>query len=173
MHPRHLHLYSHSMCSFVVLLPINLLVTTVFSTLAWWQHSIHTHALMDCCFLLERDKRPWAHSWLLTDHPDIPVAEEAEPPLPCELSLFSPLFWKLSTMSILSNMVCASSFKMYGFPNIPALQMAHQVDGTTPMDMVGKVHWSPTCGQSTFGQKHLAHREVGRCSWNCLSLPCL
>ena len=39
----------------------------------------NTHDLTDCRFLPERDKRPWARSHLVTDHPDIPIDEAAEP----------------------------------------------------------------------------------------------
>ena len=48
-----------------------------------------------------------------------------------------------------SNMVRASSAKLYGFRVTPASQMASQADGVTPMDVIGKVHYSLTRGQWT------------------------
>ena len=47
-----------------------------------------------------------------------------------------------------SNMVRASSAKLYGFPITPASQTAHQAEGVTPMDVIGKVHCSLTVGIS-------------------------
>ena len=45
-----------------------------------------------------------------------------------------------------SNMVRASSAKLYGFPITPASQMARQAHGVTPMDVIGEVHCSLTRG---------------------------
>jgi len=49
-----------------------------------------------------------------------------------------------------SNMARASSAQLYSFPKTPASQMAHQVDGVTPMDVIGEVHSCLTRGQWTF-----------------------
>ena len=49
-----------------------------------------------------------------------------------------------------SNMVRASSVKLYAFPITPASQMACQADGVTPMDVIGEVRCSLTRGQWTF-----------------------
>ena len=59
-----------------------------------------------------------------------------------------------------SNMVRASSAKMYGFPITPASQMARQADGITPMDVIGEVHCSLTRGQSTFELDALVVRQL-------------
>ena len=49
-----------------------------------------------------------------------------------------------------SNMVRASSAKLYGFPITPACQMARQADGVTPMDVIGEFNCSLTREQWTF-----------------------
>ena len=59
-----------------------------------------------------------------------------------------------------SNMVRASSAKLYGFPITPASQMAHQVDGATPMDVIGEVHCSLTRGHKTFELDALVVRQL-------------
>ena len=38
-----------------------------------------THKLMDCRYLPDRDRRPWARSRMVMDDPDDPGAEECEP----------------------------------------------------------------------------------------------
>ena len=49
-----------------------------------------------------------------------------------------------------SNMVRTSSAKLFGFPIMPASQVAGQADGVTPLDVIGEVHCSLTRGQWTF-----------------------
>ena len=49
-----------------------------------------------------------------------------------------------------SNMIPASSAKLYGFPVTPASQMARQADGITPMDVIGEIHCSLTRGKWNF-----------------------
>ena len=122
----------------------------------------------------------------MTDHPDIPIDEEAEPveaiddvivqairsdePSALRISIvqspvlntFShehPLQLTLDTGAT-SNMVRASSAKMYGFPITPASQMARQADGITPMDVISEVHCSLTRGQSTFELDVLVVRQL-------------
>ena len=146
----------------------------------------NTHDLIDCRFLPERDKRPWARSRLVTDHPDIPIDEAAEPveaiddvivqairadePSALRVSIVQspvlntfyhehPVQLTLDTGAT-SNMVRASSAKMYGFPITPASQMARQADGITPMDVIGEVHCSLTRGQSTFELDALVVRQL-------------
>ena len=59
-----------------------------------------------------------------------------------------------------SNMVRASPAQLYGFPITPASQMARQADGVTPMDVIGEVHCSLTCGQWTFELDDLVVRQL-------------
>ena len=146
----------------------------------------NTHDLIDCRFLPERDKRPWARSRLVPDHPDIPIDEAAEPveaiddvivqairadePSALRVSIVQspvlntfyhehPVQLTLDTGTT-SNMVRASSPKMYGFPITPASQMARQADRITPMDVIGEVHCSLTRGQSTFELDALVVRQL-------------
>ena len=100
----------------------------------------NTHDLIDCRFLPERDKRPSARSRLVTDHPDIPIDEAAEPveaiddvivqaiqadePSALRVSIVqSPVlntfYHEHPVTGATSNMVRASSAKMYGFPMTP------------------------------------------------------
>ena len=58
---------------------------------------------------------------------------------------------------VTSNMLRASSAKLYGFPISPASQMARQADGVTPMDVV---HCSLTRGNSTFELDALVVRQL-------------
>ena len=146
----------------------------------------NTHNLIDCRLLPERDKRPWARSRLVTDHPDIPIDEAAEPveaiddvivqaiqadePSALRVSIVQslvlntfyhehPVQLTLDTGAT-SNMVRTSSAKMYGFPITPASQMARQADGITPMDVIGEDHCSLTRGQSTFELDALVVRQL-------------
>ena len=125
---------------------------------------------MDCRYLPDRDRRPWARSRLVMDDPDDLGAEECEPldessdlvvpPAQGEeqaalrvsivqipvLDTFyheHPVQLTLETCAT-SNMVGASSAELYGFPITPASQMARQADGVTPMDVIGEVHCSLT-----------------------------
>ena len=134
----------------------------------------NTHNLMDCRYL--PDHRPWARSAMVMDDPDDLGAEDCEPldensdlvvppaqreePAALRVSMVQspvlntfhhehPVQLTLDTGAT-SNMVCASSAKLYGFPIIPASQMARQADGVTPMDVIGEVHCSLTRGQWTF-----------------------
>ena len=136
----------------------------------------NTHNLMDCRYLPDRDRRPWAWSRMEMDDPDDPGAEECEPldersdlvvppvrsgepaALPVNIvqspvlhTLYHqhPVQLTLDT-SATSNMVHASSAQLYGFPITPASQMARQADGVTPMNVIGEVHCSRTRGQWTF-----------------------
>ncbi|PFX25025.1 hypothetical protein AWC38_SpisGene10379 [Stylophora pistillata] len=59
-----------------------------------------------------------------------------------------------------SNMIHASSAKLYGFPITTASQMARQADGVTPMDVIGEVHCSLTRGQLTFQLDALVVRQL-------------
>jgi len=112
----------------------------------------------------------------VTDHPDIPIDEAAEPveaidnvivqairadepsALPVSIvqsPVLNTFYHEHSVQLTLdtgasSNMVRASSAKMYGFPITPASQLTRQADGITPMDVIGEVHCSLNCGQSTF-----------------------
>ena len=145
-----------------------------------------THNLMDCHYLPDRDRRPWARSRMVMDDPDDPGAEECEPldecsdlvappvqggePAALRVSIVQspvlntfyhkhPVQLTLDTGAT-SNMVCASSAKLYGFPITPASQMARQADGVTPMDVIGEVHCSLTRGQWTFELDALVVRQL-------------
>ena len=59
-----------------------------------------------------------------------------------------------------SNMVRASSAKLYGFPITPDSQMARQADGITPMDVIGEVHCSLTRRHWTFELDALVVRKL-------------
>ena len=136
----------------------------------------NTHNLMDCRYLPDRDRRPWARSRMVMDDPDELGAEECEPldessdlavppvlgeePAALRVSIIQspvlntfyhehPVQLTLDTGAT-SNMVCASSAKLYGFPISPASQMARQADGVTPMDVIGEVHCYLSRGQWTF-----------------------
>ena len=146
----------------------------------------NTHNLMDCRYLPDRDRRPWARSRMVMDDPDDFGAEECEPldessdlvapPVQSEesaalrvsivqspvLNTFyheHPLQLTLDTGAT-SNMVRASSAKLYGFPITPASQMARQADGVTPMDVIGEVHCSLTRGHRTFELDALVVRQL-------------
>ena len=62
--------------------------------------------------------------------------------------------------SATSNMVRASSAKLYGLPITPASQMVRQADGVTPMDVIGEVHCSLTRGLRTFELDALVVRQL-------------
>ena len=122
----------------------------------------------------------------MTDQPDIPIDEGAEPveaiddvivqairadePSALRVSIVqSPVlntFYHEHSVQLTldtgatSNMVRASSTKTYGFPITPASQMARQADGITPMDVIGEVHCSLTRGQSTFELDALVVRQL-------------
>ena len=146
----------------------------------------NTHNLMDCRYLPDRDRRPWARSRMVMDDPDDLGAEECEPldessdlvappvqseePAALRMSIVQspvlntfyhehPVQLTLDT-STTSNMVRASSAKLYGFPITPASQMARQADGVTPMDVIGKVHCSLTRGHKTFELDALVVRQL-------------
>ena len=139
----------------------------------------NTHDLMECRYLPDRDRRPWARSRLTNDDPDEfatgdcgPYNECCDHVLPPEhsdaftaptalsvsiiqspvLNTFyheHPVQLTLDTGAT-SNMVRASAAKLYGLPVTPASQMARQADGVTPMDVVGEVHCTLTRGQRAF-----------------------
>ena len=146
----------------------------------------NTHNLMDCRYLPDRDRRPWARSRMVMDDPDDPGAEECEPldessdlvvppvqsgePAALRVSIVQspvlhtfylqhPVRLTLDTGAT-SNMVRASSAQLYGFPITPASQMARQADGVTPMDVIGEVHCSLTRGQWTFELDALVVRQL-------------
>ena len=146
----------------------------------------NTHNLMDCRYLPDRDRRPWARSRMVMDDPDDFGAEECEPldessdlvappvqseePAALRVSIVQspvlntfyhehPLQLTLDTGAT-SNMVRASSAKLYGFPITPASQMARQADGVTPMDVIGEVHCSLTRGHRTFELDALVVRQL-------------
>ena len=146
----------------------------------------NTHNPMDCRYLPDRDRRPWARSRMVMDDPDDLGAEEYEPldessnlavpPAQGEepaarrvsivqspvLNIFyheQPVQLTLDTGAT-SNMVRASSVKLYGFPITPASQMACQADGVTPMDVIGEVRCSLTRGQWTFELDALVVRQL-------------
>ena len=146
----------------------------------------NTHNLMDCRYLPDRDRRPWTRSRMVMDDPDDLVAEECEPldessdlvasPVQSEepealrvsivqspvLNTFyheHPVQLTLDTGAT-SNMVRASSAKLYGFPITPASQMARQADGVTHMDVIGEVHCSLTRGHKTFELDALVVRHL-------------
>ena len=146
----------------------------------------NTHNLMDCRYLPDRDRRPWARSRMVMDDPDDLGAEECEPldessdlvappvqseePAALRVSIVQspvlntfyheqPVQLTLDTGAT-SNMVRASSAKLYGFPITPASQMARQADGVTPMDVIGEVHCSLTRGHWTFELDALVVRQL-------------
>ena len=107
----------------------------------------NTHNLMDCRYLPDRDRRPWARSRMVMDDPDDLGAEECEPldessdlvaqpvqseePAALRVSIVQspvlntfyheqPVQLTLDTGAT-SNMVHASSAKLYGFPHNPSL----------------------------------------------------
>ena len=102
----------------------------------------NTHNLMDCRYLLDRGRRPWARSRMVMDEPDYLSAEEYEPldessdlvvppvqgeePAALRVSIVQspvlntfyhkhPMLLTLGTGAT-SNMVRASSAKLYGSP---------------------------------------------------------
>ena len=106
----------------------------------------NTHNLMDCRYLPDRDRRPWAQSRMVMDDPDDLGAEECEPldessdlvvppaqreePAALRVSIVQspvlntfyhehPVQLTLDTGAT-SNMVRASSAKLCGFPITPA-----------------------------------------------------
>lgn len=146
----------------------------------------NTHNLMDCRCLPDRDCRPWARSRMVMDDPEDLGAEECEPldkssdlvvppvqgeePAALRVSIVQspvlntfyhehPVQLTLDTGAT-SNMVRASSAKLYGFPISPASQMARQADGVTPMDVIGEVHCYLTRGQWTFELDALVVRQL-------------
>ena len=146
----------------------------------------NTHNLTDCRYLPDRDRRPWARSRMVMDDPDDFDAEECEPldessnlvappvqseePAALRVSIVQspvlntfyhehPVQLTLDTGAT-SNMVRASSAKLYGFPITPASQMARQADGVTPMDVIGEVHCSLTRGHRTFELDALVVRQL-------------
>ena len=146
----------------------------------------NTHNLMDCRYLPDRDRRPWARSRMVMNDPDDFGAEECEsldessdlvaPPVQSEepaalrLSIVQspvlntfyhehPVQLTLDTGAT-SNMVRASYAKLYGFSITPASQMARQADGVTPMDVIGEVHCSLTRGHRTFELYALVVRQL-------------
>ena len=145
-----------------------------------------THNLMACRYLPERDRRPWARSRMVMDDPEDLCADECEPldensdlvapraqgeePAALRVSIVQspvlntfyhehPVRLTLDTGAT-SNMVRASSAKLYGFPITSASQMARQADGVTPMDVIGEVHCSLTRGQWTFELDALVVRQL-------------
>ncbi|CAB4008750.1 Retrovirus-related Pol poly from transposon opus [Paramuricea clavata] len=145
-----------------------------------------THDLMDCRYLPERDRRPWARSRLLKDdyddlHPEdcdtfdlshegVANAVLVDDSTAHRVSIVQspvlrtfynehPIQLTLDTGAT-SNMVRASSATAYGFPVSPASQMARQADGVTPMDVVGEVHCSLIRGSSTFELDALVVRQL-------------
>ena len=141
---------------------------------------------MDCRYLADRDRRPWARSRMVMDDPDDLGAEECEPldessdlvappvqseePAALRVSIVQspvlntfyhehPVQLTLDTGAT-SNMVRASFAKLYGFPITPASQMARQADGVTPMDVIGEVHCSLTRGHKTFELDALVVRQL-------------
>ena len=146
----------------------------------------NTHNLIDCRYLPDRDRRPWARSRMVMDNPDDLGAEECEPldessdlvvrpdqseePAVLRVSIVQspvlntfyhehPVQLTLDTGAT-SNMVRASSAQLYGFPITPASQMARQADGLTPMNVIGEVHCSLTRGQWTFKLDALVVRQL-------------
>ena len=145
-----------------------------------------THDLMDCRYLPERDRRPWARTRLLSDdhddsHPDdceafdpsydsVANAVQTDDSTAHRVSIVQspvlhtfyhdrPIQLTLDTGAT-SNMVRASSAAAYGFPVTPASQMARQAVGVTPMDVVGEVHCSLIRGSSTFDLDALVVRQL-------------
>ena len=145
-----------------------------------------THNLMDCHYLPDRDRRPWARSRMVMDDPEDLGVDDCEPfdessdlavppvqgnePAVLRVSIVQspvlntfyhehPVQLTLDTGAT-SNMVRASSAKLYGFPITPASQMARQADGVTPMDVIGEVHCSLTRGQWTFELDALVVRQL-------------
>ena len=146
-----------------------------------------TQNLMDCHYLPDRDRRPWARSRMVMDDPEDPSIDDCEPldgssypvaplvvqgeePAAIRVSIVQssvlntfyherPVQPTLDTGAT-SNMIRASSAKLYGFPITPASQMARQADGVTPMDVIGEVHCSLTRGQWTFELDALVVRQL-------------
>ena len=147
----------------------------------------HTsHNLMDCNYLPDRDRRPWARSGMVMNDPEDLRVDECElfdessdlvvPPSQVEepaalrvstvqssvLRTFyqeHPVQLTLDTVAT-SNMVRASPSKLCGFPITAASEMARQADGVTPMDVIGVVHYSLTCVQWTFESDALVVRQL-------------
>ena len=147
-----------------------------------------THNLMDCHYLPDRDHRPWARSRMVMDDPEdlcvhecVSFDENDDPTVPpaqrneaaaLRVSIVqSPglnTFYHDHDHSVqltldtgaISNMIRASSAKMYGFPVTPASQLARQADGVTPMDVIGEVHCSQPREQLTFKLGALVVRQL-------------
>ena len=141
---------------------------------------------MDCRYLPERDRRPWARSRLLRDdhddfHPEdyesfqssqdvvANAVQTDEPSALCVRIVQSPVlrtFYHEHPVQLTldtgttSNMVRASSAKAYGFPVTPASQLARQADGVTPICVVGEVHCSLIWGSTTFELDTLVVRQL-------------
>ena len=137
----------------------------------------HTfHNLAGCRFLPEHDRQSLARSRLLKDdYDDLPPDDcesfdpnndgvasfvHADDPTAHRVSIVQspvlhtfyhehPIQSTLDTGAT-SNMIRASSASAYGFPVLPASQMARQAEGVTPMEVVGKVHCSLIRGSYTF-----------------------
>ena len=138
------------------------------------------HDLMDCRYLPDHDRRPWARSRLVNNGPDefaacdcdpydeccdpVLTTEQSNAPTALRVSIIQspvlntfyhehPVQLTLDTGAT-SNMVCASVAKLYGLRVTPASQMARQADGVTPMGVAGEVRCTLTCGQRTFVTSH-------------------
>ena len=141
---------------------------------------------MDCCYLPDRDRRPWAWSRMVMDDPDNPGAEECEPLGESSDLVVPPVqsgetaalrvnivqspvlhtFYHQHPVQLTLNTGATSSTQLYGFPISPASQMAHQADGVTPMDVIGEVHCSGTRGQWIFvyimaGNPFMVRNDIG------------
>ena len=118
---------------------------------------------MNSHYLPDRDRRPWAQSHVVMDDPEDIGVDECEPvgessdfvaPLvqgeepaalhicivqsPVIITFYHkhPVQQTLDTGAT-SNTIHASSAKLYGFPIIPASQMAWQANGVTPTGVIG------------------------------------
>ena len=148
---------------------------------------LHTsHNPAGCRFLPEHDRQSLARSRLLRDeYDDLPPDDcesfdpnndgvasfvHADDPTAHRVSIVQspvlhtfyhehPIQLSLDTGAT-SNMIRASSASAYGFPVLPASQMARQADGVTPMEVVGEVHCSLIRGSYTFHLDALVVRKL-------------
>lgn len=140
--------------------------------------SYNSHALVDCKFLPDRDRNSLGRTRLIPndceyqDDYDSEEVDSHDPennviaqavrtlaPAALRVNIVQsptlntfhhehPVQLTLDTGAT-SNMIRASSAKLFGFPITPASQMARQADGVTPMDVIGEVHCTLTRGQAT------------------------
>ena len=129
----------------------------------------NTHNLMDCRYLPDRDRRPWARSRMVMDDPDDPGAEECEP-LDESSDLAVPPVQSGEPAALRVSIVQSPVLHTFYLQHPVRLTLdtgatsnmvrARQGDGVTPMDVIGEVHCSLTRGQWIFELDALVVRQL-------------